>query len=239
MTDILITPTHRRAFLSTAGLGGLSLAAGGTLLAGCQSGYGLGFSLTDAIQRLLFLSSERAFSRMLADGGFWDDQVAGIGLGNLLGSRGNVLGNILTSALFKNRLEGAFADFAFDAADRAAPLVTDAVRTIGIRNAIDLVNGGPRAATSYLRGQMGLALVEAMVPELGRAMRVAQDPLVGQALAALTGVDVPQVASRVATRIDDTIWGEMGREEEYIRANPRATNDPAIIGVFETANAVR
>jgi hypothetical protein len=71
-----------------------------------------------------------------------------------------------------------------------------------------------------------------MVPELGQAMRVASDPLVGQALAALSGVDVPQVAARVATTIDDTIWREIGAEEAAIRANPRATGDPLIIGVF-------
>ena len=61
--------------------------------------------------------------------------------------------------------------------------VTDAVRVIGFQNAIDLVRGGPTAATSYLRGSMGSRLIDAMVPELGQAMRVAQDPLVGELLA--------------------------------------------------------
>ena len=81
---------------------------------------------------------------------------------------------------------------------------------------------------------MGSSLIEAMVPELGTAMRVAQDPLVGQALAALTGVDIPTVSGRVAGRIDDTIWREIGVEEAAIRADPAATRDPLIIGVFGT-----
>ena len=155
-------------------------------------------------------------------------------LENLLGARGGVLSSILTSSLFKNRLADAFGDIAYEGADRAAPLVTDAVRTIGIQNAIDLVRGGPTAATSFLRDSMGQSLVEAMVPELGTAMRVASDPLVGQALAALTGVDIPQVSSRVASRIDDTIWQEIGAEEAAIRRDPGATRDPLIIGVFGT-----
>ena len=71
-----------------------------------------------------------------------------------------------------------------------------------------------------------------MVPELGTAMRVAQDPLVGQALAALTGVDIPQVSNRVATSIDNTIWREIGVEEAAIRRDPQSTRDPLIIGVF-------
>ena len=85
---------------------------------------------------------------------------------------------------------------------------------------------------------MGMRLVDAMIPELGDAMRLAEDPLVGQALGALTGVNVSQVASRVANSIDDTIWREMGFEEAEIRRNPRATNDPLIIGVFGGASAL-
>ena len=227
MTDILVKPTGRRAFL-----GGLTLGGAAIALPGCA---GLpGFSLTDAIQRILFLSSERAFARMLDGGGFWDQQVATLGLENLLGARDGVLASILSSNLFKDRLFDAFGDIAYEGAERAAPLVTEAVRTIGIQNAIDLVNGGPTAATAFLRGSMGSSLIEAMVPELGDAMRLAQDPLVGQAIAALSGVDVPQVASRISRSIDDTIWKEIGIEEAGIRANPRETGDPLIIGVFGT-----
>ena len=225
MTDILVKPTGRRAFL-----GGLSLGGAGLALSGCA---GIpGFSMVDAVQRILFLSSDRAFQRMLNSGGFWDQQVGTLGLNNLLGTRGDILSRILTSTLFKNRLQDAFADIAYEGAERAAPLVTDAVRTIGIRNAIDLVNGGPTAATGFLRSSMGSSLVEAMVPELGTAMRVASDPLVGQLVSALTGVDFTNATTRFATNLDDTIWREIGVEEAAIRRDPQSTRDPLIIGVF-------
>ena len=242
MTDILTLhgasslerPTGRRAFLGKVG-GGLGAGAALLSLPACTSFGNGGFSLVDAVERLLFLSSERAFTRMLQPDGFWDAQVAQLGLGGLLGARGDVLGRILTSALFKNRLEDAFANFAYDAAYRAAPIVTDAVRVIGFQNAIDLVRGGPTAATSYLRGNMGTRLIDAMVPELGQAMRVAQDPLVGQLISAAVGVDVNAAAGRVATKVNDTIWTEIGREEAAIRADPRSTNDPVLIGAFGVA----
>lgn len=227
MTDILERPTGRRAFI-----GGLSLGGAALVLPGCA---GLpGFSMVDAVQRLLYLSSERAFMRMLQRDGFWDQQVAQLGLNNLLGTRGDVLSRILTSALFKNRLENAFGDIAYQGAERAAPLVTEAVRTIGIQNAIDLVRGGPTAATAFLRGSMGETLVEAMVPELGAAMRVAQDPLVGELVRGLTGVDLAGATTRFAGNVDDTIWREIGVEEAAIRRDPRATNDALLIGVFGT-----
>lgn len=225
MTQILERPTGRRAFI-----GGLSLGTAALALPGCTS-LG-GFGLVDAVQRILFLSSERAFARMLQGDGFWDQQVAQLGLGNLLGTRGDVLSRILTSSLFKSRLENAFGDIAYEGAERAAPLVTEAVRTIGIQNAIDLVRGGPTAATGFLRGAMGRTLVEAMIPELGSAMRVAGDPLVGELLRGLTGVDVAGATNRFAANIDDTIWREIGVEEAAIRRNPEATRDPLIIGVF-------
>ena len=231
MTDILVKlPILERKSGRRAFLGGLSLGGAGLALSGCASLPG--FSMVDAIQRMLFLSSERAFARMLQPDGYWDQQVATVGLEGLLGARGGVLSSILTSALFKDRLYDAFGDIAYEGAERAAPLVTDAVRVIGVQNAVDLVRGGPTAATSFLRSSMGTSLVEAMVPELGTAMRVAQDPLVGQALAALTGVDIPQVSNRVATSIDNTIWREIGVEEAAIRRDPQSTRDPLIIGVF-------
>ena len=225
MTDILVRPTGRRAFLGGISLGGAALA-----LPACTS-LG-GFGLVDAVQRILFLSSERAFGRMLQSNGFWDDQVAQLGLNNLLGTRGDVLSRILTSALFKNRLQNAFGDIAYEGAERAAPLVTDAVRTIGIQNAIDLVRGGPTAATGFLRQSMGRTLIEAMVPELGTAMRVASDPLVGELINGLTGVDLSGATTRFADNIDNTIWREIGNEEAAIRRDPGATRDPLIIGVF-------
>ncbi|GAA4041627.1 DUF4197 domain-containing protein [Parerythrobacter jejuensis] len=221
MTEIL----NRRTML--AGVGASSLL----LLPGCAGGLG-GFSFTDAVRRLLLLSSERAFARLTAPGGYWDDQVAQIGLGNLLGTRGNVLSSILTSQLFKTRLEREFAGFAVEASERAAPIVVDAVRVIGLQSAVELVRGGPSAATDFLRADLGSGLLDAMVPELGRVIRIAEDPLVGQAINALAGVDVGGIANRVGTRVNDAIWAEMGREESAIRANPQSTNDPLLIGVF-------
>lgn len=231
LTTSMPTSVQRRAFLA-----GLS-ATGALGLSACAGPFG-GFSFTDAVARLLFLSSDRAFQRMLQPGGFWDDQVAQLGFDAFLGSRGSVLARILTSTLFKDRLADAFGDIAYEGAERAAPLVADTIRVVGFQNAIDLVRGGPTAATSFLRQEMGGRLVEAMVPEIGGALRVARDPLVGEALAALSGVDIPQVANSFSARVDDVIWREIGVEEAAIRANPRATGDPLIIGVFGAGNAL-
>lgn len=232
MTAIVTHMASRRSLLAGAAGAGALL-----LLPGCASTGG-GFSLEEAIRRMLMLATENAFARLTAPGGYWDEQVARIGLGNLMGTRGDVLSRILTSALVKDRLEERFAEFAIEASYRAAPVVTDAVRVIGIRNAIELVRGGPTAASGYLRQEVGSALIDAVIPELGDAIRVSRDPLIGQALGALTGVDVASVADRVGREVDNAIWGEIGREEAAIRADPRSTRDPAIIAVFGAARVL-
>lgn len=219
-----MTPTRRSLLAGAAGAGAL------LLLPGCATTGG--FNLTEAIRRLLLLASENAFARLTAPGGFWDEQVARIGLNQLLGTRGDVLSRILTSGLVKDRLEERFASFAIEASFRAAPIVTDAVEVIGFENAIDLVRGGPSAASTFLRGELGTALLDAMVPELGDALRLAEDPLVGQALGALTGVNIGDIAGRIGREVDNAVWGEIAREEAAIRADPGATRDPLLIGVF-------
>ena len=230
MSGLLDKASGRRAFMGGA------LASSVLLVSGCASTGG--YSLTEAIRRLLFLSSERAFARLVAPGGFWDAQVAQVGLGSIMGTRGDILSSILTSTLFKDRLEDSFADLAVRGAERAAPLVADAVRVVGIEAAEALVRGGPTAATAFLRGEMGGTLVEAMVPELGQAIRVARDPVIGDAIARLSGVDVAGVANRFSFTINDAIWNEMGVEEAAIRRDPRSTKDPLLIGVFALASRI-
>lgn len=190
------------------------------------------YSLVDAVRRLLYHAQANAFARLMAPGGFWDNQLTRLDLPGALGSRGNILTNILTSVVFKDRLQREFNHMAERGARRAAPLVADAVEVIGIANAKALLDGGPTAATGYLRGQMAGSLIEAMSPELADALRISQEPLVGQALAALTGVDVSGLARDFAGEVDDAIWAEMGRQEAAIRADPRSTKDPVLIGAL-------
>jgi hypothetical protein len=46
-------------------------------------------------------------------------------------------------------------------------------------------------------------------------------------------VDLAGVASRFAVDVDNAIWGEIGRQEGAIRADPASTNDPLLIAAFK------
>ncbi|MFM5916380.1 MAG: DUF4197 domain-containing protein [Novosphingobium sp.] len=217
----------RRAFLvGTA-------ATGGLLLSGCES-MGGRFSMVEAIRRLLTLSSQAAFALLTAPGGFWDSEVARFEAPELFGNAGTgLLKNLLTSTVFKQNLQHQLNIVAEKGAERAAPVVYDAVRGISIPDAVNLVRGGPTAATTFLRGQMGPALINAMIPQLSDALRVSSDPILGQAVRALSGVDIGQMALSVANRADNSIWYQIGHEEAAIRAHPETTKDPLLIGVFK------
>ncbi len=231
ITANLSEPKGRREFLKASLLGAAALS-----IPACSALPS--FSLVDAVRRILLLSSENAFARLTADGGFWDAQVDTLGVDRLLGLRGNSITGALTSALFKSRLEDAFADLAEVGSAKAAPLVVDAVRTVGITNAAGIIAGGPQAATDFLRGQLGTGLVEAMVPELGDAIRVASDPVVSELINSVTGVDAGGIATRLSDTVNSAIWQEIGVEEAAIRADPGATGDPLLIGVLGVGRAL-
>jgi Protein of unknown function (DUF4197) len=222
----MLTSYNRRQMLLTG-------AAGATLLLpACQSMPG--FSLTEAIRRLLERSSQNAFALLLQPGGFYDCSVARIALPDRFGGRAgtNIASIVLQSKAFRDRLQRQLNRAAEKGAERAAPLVADAVRSISIEAANDIVRGSPQAATAFLRGKMGPALLDAMVPGVSDGLRLFDDQVIGKAVQSVTGYDLSGLAADITQKADDAIWAAIGLEEANIRANPQATNDPLLIGVF-------
>nr|WP_315457417.1 DUF4197 domain-containing protein [uncultured Sphingorhabdus sp.] len=226
----MITPISRRNIL-------LSGAAIATLtLPGCQSLPG--FSLTEAIRRLLTLASQNAFAMLLQPDGFYDSSVARIALPDRFGGNNGsgIASAILQSRAFRDRLQRQLNRAAEKGAERAAPLVADAVRNVSIQDAAALVRGGPQAASLFLRGQMGISLVNIMLPGISEGLRLFDDQIISQAVRSVTGFDVPALAQDITRKADDSIWAAIGQEESSIRADPRKTNDPVLMGVFGLLN---
>lgn len=220
-----MTTNRRQILLSGAALFAL-------VLPGCQSMPT--FSLTEAIRRLLTLASQNAFALLLQPGGFYDSSVARISLPDRFGGeRGTgILSVVLQSRQFRERLQRQLNRAAEKGAERAAPLVADAVRNISIEDADALVRGGPQVATAFLRGKMGPALLESMVPGISDGLRLFDDQVIGQAVRSVTGFDIAALAQDISRKADDSIWAAIGLEESAIRADPQKTNDPLLMGVF-------
>ncbi len=153
----------------------LAGAAGATLaLPGCAAGPR--YSLAEVIRRLLTLASQNAFALLLQPGGFWDSSVARIALPDRLGGgRGTtILSAVLQSQSFRDRLQRQLNRAAEKGAERAAPLIADTIRMVSIEAADQIVRGGPQAATQFLRGKMGVALFDAMLPGISEGFKRAE-----------------------------------------------------------------
>ncbi len=220
-----MTTTRRQLLLSGAALVTLALP-------GCQSLPA--FSLTEAIRRLLTLASQNAFALLLQPGGFYDSSVARIALPDRFGgnSGSGILSAVLQSRTFRDRLQRQLNRAAEKGAERAAPLVADAVRNVSIEDAASIVRGGPQAATAFLRGKMGVALLDSMLPGISDGLRLFDDQIIGQAVRSVAGFDIAALANDITRKADDSIWAAIGLEEGNIRADPKRTNDPLLIGVF-------
>jgi hypothetical protein len=191
-----------------------------------------GFGMVDAIRRLLTISSQRAFAGLLQDNGFFQDGVARIPLPPELQRAGGIASALLGTGIVQNQLLQLMNRAAANAADVAAPIVYDQIRSMSFGDAVSLVRGGPTAATDFLERAMGNAIVDAMLPGVGNALRSLDNGVLNQVVRAATGVNFMGIQRHVTESASRGIYRAIGREEAAIRANPRATNDPVLMGVF-------
>jgi Protein of unknown function (DUF4197) len=220
---------ERRTLIATAALAPL------LALPGCAGGQG--FSLVEAIRRLLTLSSQRAFASLMQENGFFDSQVARISVPAQLGGSAatGIVAALLRTDAFQSRLTRQVNRAAEKGAALAAPIVTDAISSLSVEDALSVVRGGSSAATDKLSSAMGIRLAEAMLPGVGEGLKLFDSAVVTQALKLATGIDFPALREHVAVKASDGIYRAMAREEAAIRANPSATGDPVLMAVFGLA----
>ena len=214
------------------------LAAGFLLpllaLPGCATRLGDLAGLEDAVRRLLTLSSRRAFARLLADEGFFRDDVARIGLPPQLGGRevSAALAIALGTRAVQERLLRVVNEAAAEAAERAAPVVYDSIRDMRIADARAIVRGGPTAATDQLARSMGERLSDALFPGVGEALRLAENGVIQRVLQVATGINFVGLQADVTRKTAAALYRAIGREEAAIRADPQASGDPVLAGVL-------
>ena len=193
-----------------------------------------GLGLEDAIRRILTLSSQRAFARLLTDEGFFADDLARVTLPPQLGGSGftRTLAVLLGTSLAQERLLRIVNRAAAEAAEAAAPAVYDSIRSMSITDAVSIVRGGSTAATDFLARSMGERVFDVMFPGVGNALRVADNGVVARVLGVATGINFSGLQADVTRKAAAGIYRAIGREEAAIRANPHSTGDPVLMGVF-------
>ena len=224
-----MSPSYSRRTLLSAGLV-LPLLA----LPGCAMRLRDLPNLEPAIRRLLTLSSQRAFARVLTDQGFFRDEVTRIQPPPQLG--GSTLTATLAVALgtraVQDRLIRVVNQAAEEGARRAAPVVYASIRDMTIADASSIARGGPTAATAYLERSMGERIFDAIFPGVGEALRLAENGVVQRALQYATGINFPGLQADVTRKTAAALYRAIGREEAAIRADPGSAGDPALAALF-------
>jgi hypothetical protein len=222
---------HRRSVL------GLAAAAGLLALPGCSSLPGI--SLTEAVKRLLTLSSQNAFAELLQPNGFFDSQVARISVPDSLGGSRiiSIATALLRSKPIQERLLKQVNRAAEKGAELASPIVAETIRNMSIADAAAIISGGSRAATRLLQGQLGNSLVDRMLPGIGNGLKLFDNEIINLVLSQATNVDFSSISRDVTNKVSDAIYRSIGAQEEAIRANPRATNDPLLMAVLAARKA--
>ncbi len=219
--------------LTRRSLIGAGLALPLLTLPGCAAGIG-GFSLEGAIRRLLTVSSQRAFAQLVQENGFFQDELTRISLPQQLGGTAvtGALSALLGVGMVQDQLMRLVNGAASRAAEAAAPVVYDSIRRMSITDAISIVRGGPTAATAFLQRSMGNAIFGALFPQVGEALRIADNGILPRALQEASGINFVGLQNHVASSASAAIYRAIGREEAAIRANPLAIGDPVLAGVF-------
>lgn len=187
-----------------------------------------GPGLGEAIRRLLTSSSQRAFAGLLREEGFFADDLARVDLPGELARGGGIAATLLRTSAVQQQLLRVMNRAATEAAEAAAPVVYEHISNMSISDAIGLARGGPTAATDYLQRSLGTAIVDAMFPGIGPALRLFDNGVVNQLVQAATGMNFAGLQRHVAEEAAEGIYAAIGREEAAIRANPASVDDPMI-----------
>lgn len=224
--------THRLSRRAVIGSGGAFLLLG---LGGCMTlGDLAGANLEPAVRRLMEVSSERAFARLLADNGYFGDDVARLDLPASLGGVRvpQAAATALRQPLVRQQVLRLVNQAAGRAAANAAPVVSEEIARLSLFDAAAIARGGPTAATRYLEGRIGDRIVTAMAPGVADTLRGAGAGPLGQVLGAAAGVDLPALQREVTEDAARGLWAAIGREESAIRADPDSVDDPLIRRLF-------
>ena len=121
------------------------------------------------IKEALSLASMNATNRLAQPNGFWGNPRVRIPLPGALGQTQRTLSRMRMSGPL-DQLQENLNHAAESVMPQAASLFTNAVRTITIADAIDIVRGGDTSATSYLRGRTETRLTTLLRPPMTSAL---------------------------------------------------------------------
>jgi Protein of unknown function (DUF4197) len=183
------------------------------------------------IKEALSLASMNATNRLAQPNGFWGNARVRIPLPGVLGETQRTLARMRMSAPL-DQLQENLNHAAESVMPQAASMFTNAVRTITIADAIDIVRGGEDSATRYLRDRTETRLTSLLKPPMTRALTssgaftLMRSALREVGLASMTSDLRREVIDFSTLKALDGCFYFIAEEERAIRRDPwRRTSD--------------
>lgn len=183
------------------------------------------------IREALSLASMNATNRLAQPNGFWGNPQVRIPLPGLLGQSQRTLQRMGMSAPLDN-LQENLNHAAETVMPQAATMFVNAVRSITIGDAIDIVRGGNDSATRYLRERTQTRLTSLLKPPMTRALTdsgaftLMRTALREVGLASMTTDLRREVTDFSTAKALDGCFYYVAEEERAIRRDPgRRTSD--------------
>ena len=183
------------------------------------------------LRQALTIGAEAVGAQLSQRNGYFGDGDIRIPLPGRLGDLQSQLGRFGMSGPL-DELQESLNHAAEDAAPYAADLVVDAISSISIEDAFQILNGGNTAATDFLRGRTEGELTLLVEPYMRSALENSGalsmvDSVAGQyGLQSLSGDLRDQLIDHAVEEGLDGLFFYLAKEEQEIRSNPvRRTTD--------------
>jgi hypothetical protein len=128
------------------------------------------------------------------------------------------------------------------AASLALPLFVDAIKTMTITEALEIVSGGENAATNFLKLKTETKLVGQFQPHISKSLnQVEATKYWGQVINNYNKIPLvkkmnPSLDSYVTAKAIDGLFTMVAEEEKDIRTNPQARTTALLKRVFGSSN---
>lgn len=192
------------------------------------------------VTSLLGNASDGALDKLSKPGAFYADKAVRVLLPGPLKKASSILRFTSKAGLTKD-ITRTLNDAAGRAALEAKPVFRSAIDNMSLTDGVDIVTGGGRGGTDYLRKTSGeelhikiRPLVEKALGDVGAYQQVERLGSLSS-LAALGGADISRdgLTDSVTKQALNGIFTYMGREEEKFRSNPLGKGKKILEGIFK------
>lgn len=192
---------------------------------------------TRGLREALSLAATNATHQLAQPSGFWNDLQVRIPLPGVMGDTQRTLARFGASGPLDD-LQENLNHAAETTMPRAATLFIDAVRTITIADAIDIVRGGSDSATLYLRGRTETSLTRLLKPIMRSALT--ESGAFTLMRTALREVGLSSMTTQLRTEVTDFstlkaldgCFHYIANEERAIRGDSSRRNTDTLRRVF-------